>query len=351
MPRVNHVARARERDRLAVAGFGTGTADAHGNAEAHRLRLVLVRVVRVVRELRRIGLLDDVQHAHQAAVTATAADALHQQAVGALAQRLDRAAVRGRDLARIAACAATATDAHRHLPRLRTGGERAGQREAARSATAADALRHDAVREVTAGQDPARVDEPDFGAHAGHAAAAAHRKLDRALGTHAAGDRKAAVAAAAAHALREQPERARALGLDLLAGAGEIHCSGAAARAPGTAERDADLHAVGRHAAGDGEAAAAAAAAHALREQAVRCRAHGVDAARTGEVHLTARARRPAAAAHREVHRRRSADAARDAEAAVAAAAADALRQRAVGAVAGRVDRIAGRVQDDLRCA
>src|SRR6185436_4236863 len=128
--------------------------------------------------------------------------------------------------------------------------------------------------------------------------------------------------------------RARAASHDEIALADRFDVAADAAAGARTADACTDRRTLCRNRAGDAEAAGAAATADALREQAVRIGAMSDDRAGAAHGNEIAVAAGVAGAAEAELRALALGNAGCDAEAAVATAAADALRQDAVRAIA-----------------
>ncbi len=200
-----------------------------------------------------------------------------------VAERVDAAVVGDGHVAADVTGAARAADRDVEVARsariaCRSGrfGERAGDCEAAVAAAAADALREHTVRLVTCSQDVARVGHVDGAAFAATATLAAHTRSDRrGVCRRRAGDAEAAVAAATADALCAHAVRLRTVRVDV--GVGEdAHRRAVARRACGTADADGHLRRL-RYARADAEAAVATAATEAQRRDAVRAAADRFD--------------------------------------------------------------------------
>ncbi len=287
----------------------------------------------------------------EAAIAAATANALRDDTVRAIAGSHDEVAEADRfDVAAVAATSARAADARTDRCTLRRYG--AGDAEAAGAAATADALREDAVRIDAAGDDRAGAAHGNQIAVAATTTRAAETEL-RAFAFRDAGrDAETAVATTTADALREDAVGAIALCRQHTVDrcdVAEPHAASVTAAVTGAAEARVERAAIARHRARDAEATGAAATADALREDRVRFFAGGRDAAAAVERHVVAVTAAVTAAAKAEVRGRALADAARDAEAAVAATAADALRDQAVGARTQRCDPAAAVEQIDSR--
>src|SRR5690606_3195442 len=219
----------------------------------------------------------------EAAVAAAAADRLDHGPGGVVPFGGDGAVEGGANLAALAAVAARAADSDRGRGRGHAGARAGeGDGEAAIAAAAAERLGDQAGREIAAGADRAARIDGDQAAFAALAAAAAETDGQGAGRRLAAGEGErhgeAAVAAAAAHGLGEQPFGVVARGHDGGV-AVQLDVAALAAVAAGPAEGDADRGAVAASDLG-GEAAVAAAAADRLDEQAAGAIALGDDQGR-----------------------------------------------------------------------
>ncbi len=260
--------------------------DRHRPREVTGAAAAAERATHAIRRRVRPG---ELRRDRQPTVTAFAADALREDPFRGLFQGRDRLAVRNADVAGSIAAAALTADrqADREGPRARRRAGPAqytGNSDAAITATAADALREDAVGILTTREDAGLVVDIDVAARAAHAAFAADAdrrvELRRRAGvtgaavTERAREAEAAVAAAAADALREQARRAVARGLDPVAGDTDTTVQDHRAAVAPTSAVAADAEADGRATPGvnchaTGPAASAAAAADALREDRV----------------------------------------------------------------------------------
>ncbi len=302
----------------------------------------------------------------EAAIAARAAEALREDAVGAVLALAARHAVHrdeviGReagggdvavhrclDGARIATTVAEAAETEgagerRALARAR---DRAGDVDAAVAAAAPDRLRDHAVGTRAGGGRGARPRQRDLGrvaaatAEATDADCAGSRAVRAQL--HRAGDVDAAVAAATADALRQHADRIGAPGIHRAADTtvDRRRRAAVAAEAADTDRGRAARFLRERHAAGHIEAAVAAAAAHALEQHAVGAIARRARAARHRAADDAARAAiaTEAADAHRQRARARlrGRDAAGHVESTAAAATADALHEHRMRLVAER---------------
>ncbi len=285
----------------------------------------------------------------EAAVAAAAADRLRCDAVRILALRPDRSGAGHNHVRRAARIAAVAADGHRRRAAdiVERAGAADGDAEAAVAAAAADRLRKDAVRIVEDSGDVAGARNLDGAGVAAAAAAPADADADADDAAERHDARKAAIAAVAADRLRENaigvvlhPARGLARARGQIAGRvhddhgigrrgdGTAACACAAADAHGDAAGRPERHA-------DSRAAIAAAAAKRLRDDRARLVPGGSDVAVIGEADV----RGVAAACSAAADRNRRSDAAqrkrtRSGEAAVAAAAADRLGEKAVRLIA-----------------
>ncbi len=230
---------------------------------------------------------------------------------------------------------------------------------AAVAATAADAVGVDAARLLTFGRDGPCVDDTDIAANVAIAAEAAdahgdHRACPlRRLRVHTkrACGRQAAIAAATADAVGKNPVRLLAERIDA-AVVLDCHVAADIARAAVTADRDVEVARTARvgrgrrrlrERAGETEAAVAAAAADALGEHAIRELAHRQNVAGVGHADGAALAAAAALATEADADRGEiGRRGAGDGESAVAAAATEALRTHAVRLRTVRVDIRAG---------
>src|SRR6185503_13721087 len=205
----------------------------------------------------------------------------------------------------------------------------------------------DAVRLLAERVDAAVVPDCDVAADVACATVAADRDVEvaraarvrRRLGRFGerTGNCEAAVAAATTDALGKHTVRELAQRLNV-AGVGHVDRAAFAAAAAFAANAHADRGEVGRRRAGDAETAVAATAAEALRAHTVGLRTVRVDVCTSEHVHRAAVARGSRGAANADRHLRRLRDPGADAEAAIAAAAAEAERGDAVRAAAKRLD-------------
>ena len=191
------------------------------------------------------------------------------------------------------------------LQRFLRRGQRGGNGEAAVAATAAERLRENAVRLIEERDDCSELIYAHIAASAAAAAGAGERHAQRAVLRGVGRQREPAVAAAAADRLRRDAVRLHAPSLDVVV-ARDADRAGRAAAAARAADRDAERRAARCEICPKSEAAVAAAAADRLRQDAVGivCGRHKRDVAdRRGRVERDAvavdgdRARRPAAAA------------------------------------------------------
>ena len=282
------------------AALPAGTAERHRRADEHARRT-------------RDG---------EAAIAAAAADRLCDNAAGAIAGCTDRRRGDGRggvaggvriqaNIAGAATRTALATDCERAK---RT----AAYRKAAIATPAADRLHDDCRRIMSEGRDRSAIGQDDGVAVARHAAGAAQR--------YRPDQRAAAIAAAAADRLRENPRRGRSAGAvepgEDVAAVGDCHSAGVGARAA--------CAAIGEEAARG--AAIAAAAADRLRENARRARSAGLKKPLVRQADGAALCRARAVAAQREQA---------SGIGAVAATATDRLTLDGVGAEPERCNRSA----------
>ena len=251
----------------------------------------------------------------EAAIAATAADRLHDQAGRIRLMGGDRGA-RGVVFhgAGSAAALAIAADADGEA-------EADADDTAAIAAAAADRLHDDAGRTLAPCLDRAVIGRVHGHAGPGRAGTAADAQVRH----RGEGADEAAIATAAADRLHDQAGRIRAVGRDgLCPPLWRTEEDLAAIAALGSRAADADR---GAEAAGDDEAAIAATAAERLRDDAGRAVLECLDAAAGGHVDLLAGAAGAALAADPDGDHARSAQR----KAAIAATAADRLRQDAGG--------------------
>ena len=165
---------------------------------------------------------------------------------GAVAARDDRAGILDIDFAGIIAHAAGAADRHRELYRIGFGCERAGCGKAAVAAAAADALREDAVGMIAGRGQQLGVGDIDFIGLAAGAALAADRDAEiPGVGLIAERSREAeaAVTAAAADALGDDRRSRIGKRFDD-AVVGDLDLAAIAAAAAAAADRHGELRAV-----------------------------------------------------------------------------------------------------------
>ena len=288
---------------------------------------------------------DDVAGDGEAATPATAADALRRDPDGLVAQRRDRRVVGKVDLCAVAATAPLAADRHPDVVFAEQGPRHAGS---AVAAAAANALRIQAERLIPGRLHRPAVLQHHLVGTAGGTAIARHRdgEITAVLEIDCSGRGEGGIAAAAADAVRVEAARAVALRGDRGI-AHDRHLAAGTTAPATTADRNREAGALRRGRDVDRKATVAAAAADALREDperlVARC-ADAVAALRAGgrdrrDEHRPGATACLAAAADggRRGTVGRSAEI--DGEPAVTATAADALRDDAARCVALRGER------------
>ena len=332
---------------------------------------VFVRIVRIGR--RSAGLQIECNRVRRATPAAAATDALGHNAVRADAEGVDVAGVTDRDVASGIAVAATATDGNRsiHDTAFAIGSrrDRAGVTGRAEAAAATDALGIYRVGLGTEGCDVAGVVHGDLGRSAPCAALAADGQIDvgsAVLAARTVGGRDGhpPVATTPANALRHD-----AVGEQLLltrlhravvqvscqdrSGVGDLDLTGVPRDGACASDRNPDVLTISRaYGGGDAQASIAAAPADALREDGIRTAARDHDVGTVVNDHFSGVGAGPAISAHANLDTPRLAatrGCARHGKSAVTATAADALGQQPVGLIPGRRDH-AGRRYRHRRC-
>ncbi len=286
----------------------------------------------------------------EGAVAAAAADRLRQNAGGHHTVGGDPTAdiVGHFDAAGLAASSALTADAVAEA--ITAGRDPGGDAEPAIAAATTDRLRQDANRVRLRRMDDASVEDLDVLAFAATGALAAHGIAGRLAAAHRQRSGEAAGAAAAANRLRQDADRAHASGRDLAEVLDRHQLARIAGRAAGAAADRGLRLLAGRQRATDGEAAVAATAADRLRQDAVGHRARSLDLAAgiVDDGHVLRAPPSAAIAAHRVVQALgRGRDRGAEREPTVAAAATDRLREDADPAVAEHADEPAVRDIDD----
>ena len=340
-----HIAGDREAARAAAAadrlredavGLISRSIDGSGVVDRHQLRRTTATALAADRN-RGAGLLAGATDGHRrAAIAAAAAHRLRKDAVGAVLEGDDVADRGHRHRTGITTTFAAAADADADRAAFRGDGQRA--REAAIAAAAAHRLRQDAVGLDALGPDIAIADDGDRLAVAAIVAAAADTNAQAGLAGQAGGNREATIAATATDRLREDAVRPVAGGLDV-AIAVDGNGVGIAAARTGTADADAAGHVLagGKR---DGKAAIAAAATDRLRQDAERILPSGQNVVVAGDVDRTGRRAGTRATADADAQPTAvDPDAEAAGEAAGSATAADRLREDAGRIVALGPDR------------
>ena len=223
------------------------------------------------------------------------------------------------------------------LPRpVGTGEQAARDAHATIAATAADALRKNTGRRIAVRQDARLIVECDGAAHSARGTRATHREGQRAnLAAGRDRQREATVAAGVGDALGADAIGLEAAGMDRVPVVANGHVAGVAAGATRTADAEGGTGLSRRRR--NADAAVAATAADALRKDAARVVTFGVDvrASSAGDCYGRAVAAGSAAAAHTDAHGSQVRNGRSDCEAARAATAADAL-----GIDARRIDPV-----------
>ena len=284
----------------------------------------------------------------RAAGTAAAADAVGEDGFAEMVNGLDRSVVEDRHRTRIVSTAAAATDGNVHFLAVLAAGEVAGERQTAIAAAAADALGEQAAGLEAFCLHSTSIFDGSCSGDIAPAACAAHRNAEivaRRVRVEAqiGGERHAAIAAAAGRALCLNGV---CLFLPGMNGTRIDDGYGAAGAPVSSTAADAHTEITGRFArteiAGESETAIAAAAADTLRQDARGTSTLGPDLATDrGNGYRSRKAAIATAAADADAHVSAlvESDIECSAETARAAAVTDALSQQPGGAAFRRSDR------------